>query len=73
MRVFIGIVLGCVLTILVVYLHDVTAGSNAANAPSATSGAIVNWDVAAGEWGRLQKGVRVAWDKLTGTIDRART
>ena len=66
MRTFFGMILGCLLTIAVFYVHDSMATSNAATNPTGSSArTIVNWDVAAFEWGKLQDGVRMAWAKLT--------
>jgi hypothetical protein len=73
MREFFGMVLGCALTILVVYLHDSGIGAKAANEPGQTTRQIVNWDVAATEWAHMQHNARVAWDKLTANVERART
>jgi hypothetical protein len=73
MREFFGMVLGCALTILVVYLHDSGVNPNSASGPAASNRMIVNWDVAAGEWARMEQNARVAWDKLTSSIDKART
>jgi hypothetical protein len=72
MREFFGMILGCALTILIVYLHDSGIGTNTAADPQATR-QIVNWDVASGEWSRMQHNVRVAWDRLTANIEKART
>ena len=81
MREFFGMVLGCALTILVVYLHDSGIGTSAANEPNQTTSQttsqatrqIVNWDVASSEWAHMQHNARVAWDKLTANVERART
>ncbi len=73
MREFFGMVLGCALTILIVYMHDNGIGSTAANDQAEASRPIVNWDVAAGEWGRMQHNARLAWDKLTANLEKART
>ncbi len=73
MREFFGMVLGCALTILIVYMHDNGMGLNTANEPAQASRPIVNWDVAAGEWARMQHNARVAWDKLTANVEKART
>lgn len=65
MRTFMGIVLGCLLTIGVVYIHDSMASSTVASGTSAgASRQIVNWDVAASEWGQVKDNVRTAWLKL---------
>jgi hypothetical protein len=63
MRTFVGMILGCLLTIGVVYVHDAMATSTVANGTT-TSRAIVNWDVAASEWGEVKENARTAWLKL---------
>ena len=72
MREFFGMILGCALTILVVYLHD-NGTLLASNEPAQVVRPIVNWDVAADEWSRMEQNARVAWNRLTGSIERART
>jgi hypothetical protein len=48
MRTLLGMILGCLLTIAVVYVHDSMATSTVASGTTANrSRAIVNWDVAA--------------------------
>lgn len=65
MRTLFGMILGCLLTIAIVYVHDSMATSTVGSGASAsTSRAIVNWDVAASEWGQVEEGVRTAWLKL---------
>ena len=65
MRIFLGMVLGCLLTIAVVYVHDSMATSTVANGTTtSTSRPIVNWDVAASEWGQVKENARTAWLKL---------
>lgn len=66
MRTFLGMILGCLLTIGFVYLHDVRASSTVASSTTGVaSGQIVNWDVAAAEWNHARENVRQAWTKLT--------
>lgn len=68
MRTFLGMVLGCLLTIGVIYVHDSMATSTVANSTSGgTSRQIVNWDVAASEWGQVKQNVHTTWLKLTAT------
>lgn len=65
MRTFFGMILGCLLTIAVVYMHDSMATSTVAS--GSTAGAtrqIVNWDVAASEWGQVKDNVHTTWLKL---------
>lgn len=69
MRVFLGMILGCLLTIGIVYVHDVRASSTVA---SSTTGVetrqIVNWDVAQANWNRITDGARQAWTKLRENV-----
>ena len=70
MRTLIGMIFGCFLTIATVYIHDSMAPSAVASSPAgAGSRAIVNWDVAASEWGHVEEGVRTAWLKLKTSIN----
>jgi hypothetical protein len=65
MRTFLGMILGSLLTITVVYIHDSMATSTVASGTTASaSRSIVNWDVAASEWGQVKEGVRTTWLKL---------
>ena len=69
MRTFLGMILGCLLTIAVVYMHDTMATSTVASGPAtAQRSQIVNWDIAAVEWGRVTDNIRLAWNKLTANI-----
>jgi hypothetical protein len=69
MRTFLGMILGCLLTVGVVYVHDSMATSTVANGPAASpSRAIVNWDVAASEWLYVKENARTAWLKLKANI-----
>lgn len=69
MRTFLGMILGCLLTIAVVYVHDTMATSTVTTGPAASQyGQIVNWTVASSEWGRMKENVRFAWDKLTRNV-----
>lgn len=65
MRTFFGMILGCLLTIAVVYFHDSMATSTVASGSTAgTPRQIVNWDVAASEWGQVKENVHTTWLKL---------
>lgn len=65
MKTFLGMILGCFLTIGVVYVHDSMATSTVASGTTAsTSRAIVNWDVAASKWGQVTEKMHTAWLKL---------
>jgi hypothetical protein len=69
MRTFLGMILGCLLTIGIVYLHDVRASSTVA---SSTTGVetrqIVNWDVAQANWNKMTDNVRQAFVKLRDSV-----
>jgi hypothetical protein len=70
MRTFVGMLLGCLLTIAAVYVHDSVATSTVANGMKAdTSTMIVNWDVAARRWGDIKESVHTAWLKLQALDD----
>lgn len=71
MRMFLGMVLGCVLTIAIVYLHDNARGTTAGDSAALASRPIVNWDVATGEWNRVTENIRLSWNRLTNS-DRGR-
>ncbi len=60
MRVFLGIVLGVLLTIAAAYVHDLTAGPGS----SAASQTLVNWDVVRGDWQGLRAGVRELGNRI---------
>lgn len=65
MRTFLGMILGVLLTVAVVYIHDSMATSTVASGSTAsTSRQIVNWDVAASEWSEVKENVRTTWLKL---------
>jgi hypothetical protein len=70
MRTFLGMVLGCLLTIGIVYIHDVRASSSVA---SSTTGVetrqIVNWDVAQANWNKMTENARHAWLKLKESVN----
>jgi hypothetical protein len=70
MRTFLGMILGCVLTIGLVYIHDVRASSTVA---SSTTGIetrqIVNWDVAQANWNKMTENARLAWIKLRDGVN----
>ena len=74
MRVFFGMILGCLLTIGAVYIHDMRASSTVA---SSTTGVetrqIVNWDVAQANWNKMTANAQEAWTKLMDSVRRATT
>ncbi len=66
MRLLLGIILGIILTIGVVYLHDTSASgpSKAVAQTSLEQQPIVNWDVVGRNWQSLTLGVRNTWNNL---------
>jgi hypothetical protein len=69
MRTLFGMILGCLLTIGVVYVHDSMATSTVASGTTAsTSRPIVNWDVAKSEWVEVKENVRTTWLKLKANV-----
>jgi hypothetical protein len=66
MRVFLGMILGAVLLIGVVYISDSQTTSTVANGQNATtSRTIVNWDVASADWHALTARAHEDWIKLS--------
>jgi hypothetical protein len=60
MRLLLGIILGCALTIGGAYIADQT------NAGSAGARPMVNWDVVAKNWDGLTDFARESWKKIAG-------
>jgi ABC-type protease/lipase transport system fused ATPase/permease subunit len=74
MRVFFGMILGCLITVGAVYIHDMRATSTVA---SSTTGIetrqLVNWDVAQANWNKMAENARHAWIKLRENVRGATT
>jgi hypothetical protein len=66
MRIFLGIILGVILTIGAAYLYDASTSepSKAAVQTSIERRPMVNWDVVNSNWQGLSLGVRNTWNKL---------
>jgi hypothetical protein len=66
MRVFLGMILGALLLVMGVYIHDSMATSTVANGQVAQANrTIVNWDVAATDWNALKLRAHEDWIKLS--------
>ncbi|MEA2829857.1 MAG: hypothetical protein QOF22_605 [Bradyrhizobium sp.] len=66
MRVFLGMILGALLLVMGVYIHDSMATSTVANGQVAQANrTIVNWDVAATDWDALKLRAHEDWIKLS--------
>lgn len=71
MRVFLGMILGAILTIAAAYSIDaVNTSSTAAGPAAATNRTMVNWDVVETNWRQFKQSARTGWDKLSARIDR---
>lgn len=57
MRLILGIILGCAITVGVAYMGDATAGSD---------GKMVNWDVVAKRVDAVTALAREGWKKIAG-------
>ena len=72
MRLFLGMILGAILTVLGAYIFDsmttrpATTASESAVAPRT----MVNWDVAGKNWQSLKLQLNQGWTKLTANISR---
>jgi hypothetical protein len=70
MRLFLGFVLGVVLTIAGAYLYDTASGRALNGLSPAVAGnppPMVNWDVVSASWQNLQSSVRTT----TGNIEKS--
>lgn len=70
MRTFLGMILGCLLTIGFVYIHDVRASSTVSTSTTGVeSRQLVNWDVAAANWNKMTENARHAFNKLRESVN----
>jgi hypothetical protein len=66
MRVFLGMILGALLLVAGVYVYDSMQTSTVANGQVADANrTIVNWDVAAVDWGLLKRRAHDDWIRLS--------
>jgi sulfite exporter TauE/SafE len=66
MRTFLGMILGALLLVAGVYVHDSMATSTVANGEVAQSGrTLVNWDVASSDWDILKTRAHADWVRLS--------
>ena len=66
MRVLLGIILGCILTVGGAYLYDSQHALEAANAPASAQRPLVNWDVVETKWQQLTVRARSEWFRVAG-------
>jgi hypothetical protein len=66
MRTFLGMILGALLLVAAVYVHDSMATSTVANGEVAQSGrTLVNWDVASSDWNIMKTRAHEDWVRLS--------
>jgi hypothetical protein len=66
MQTFVGMILGALLLVAGVYIHDSMSTSTVANGGVApASRTIVNWDVAESNWNALKVRAHDDWIKLS--------
>jgi hypothetical protein len=66
MQTFIGMILGALLLVGVVYVYDSMQTSSVANGQVATANrTIVNWDVAATDWAALKTRAHNDWIRIS--------
>ncbi len=72
MRVFLGIILGAILTVAGAYAYDsMNTSATAAGPAAATHRTMVNWDVVEANWARFKTRARDGWDKIAQRIERS--
>jgi hypothetical protein len=66
MRTFLGMILGALLLVAGVYIHDSMATSSVANGGVAQSSrTLVNWDVASTDWDIMKTRAHEDWVRLS--------
>ena len=71
MRVFLGMILGALLTIGVAYYSDSMRTSSVAAGPSATENKpMVNWDVVQSNWNIVKERAEQGWADLRARVNR---
>ena len=70
MRVFLGMILGAILTVLGAYLFDHLATRPATSASENAPQTMVNWDVVGRNWQSVKLQLNQGWTKLSSLIAR---
>ena len=69
MRVFLGMILGALLTVGVAYYSDSMRTSSVASGPSATENRpMVNWDVVQSNWNIVKERAQQGWADLRARV-----
>ena len=72
MRVFLGMILGAILTVVVAYYVDSMRTSSVASGPTATENRpMVNWDVVQFNWNVVKERAQQGWADLRARVDRS--
>jgi hypothetical protein len=64
MRLFLGIILGALITVGAAYVYD--AARAPATATAAAQRPVVNWDVVAMKWDHLTRRAHAEWARIAG-------
>ncbi len=71
MRVFLGMILGAILTVAVAYYSDSMRTSSVASGPTATENRpMVNWDVVQANWNIVKERAQQGWADLRARVNR---
>ena len=72
MRLFLGMILGALLTVLGAYMFDslATGPSTTASESATASRTMVNWDVVGKNWQSFKLQLNQGWTKLSANISR---
>ncbi|MBU6462375.1 MAG: hypothetical protein KGK01_13075 [Bradyrhizobium sp.] len=65
MQTFLGMILGALLLVAGVYIHDTMSTSTVANDQAQTGRTIVNWDVASNDWNAVKARAHEDWSRLS--------
>jgi hypothetical protein len=72
MRVFLGMILGALLTIGVAYYSDSMRTSSVASGPTAAENRpMVNWDVVQSNWDVVKQRAQSGWAELRARVQRS--
>ena len=72
MRVFLGMILGALLTVGIAYYSDSMRTSSVASGPTATENRpMVNWDVVQSNWNIVKEQAQQGWADLRARVNRS--
>jgi len=71
MRVFLGMILGAILTVAAAYYSDSMRTSSVASGPTAAENRpMVNWDVVEANWNIVKERAQQGWADLRARVSR---